>query len=356
MNILILTGQFGMGHCSAAKAIKEEWETKKPEDSVTVVDIFEYVAPRFSKVIYDGFNTMVCKYSKIYNSMNCLADCVEISPFKGIISRKIQSLLEKEQPDRMIVTVPVIAKYICSYKEMNHISIPLDVCITDICIHKDWLAPNAELYLVGAETVKESLIKKGISGDKIRVTGIPVRHCFHDGQTGKEMMYSSPRTPNVLVMGGGLGILRHSKQILAALNASEKVITTVITGTNRKLYRRLKRKYQNLQVVGYTEHVEQYMKEASLILSKPGGITMFEAIHMEVPMYVIRPYLIQEIQNAKYIEEEQFGKVIWKKEKDEVRMLFELLEDEETMGDIRQNMRKCKEQLQMVGFVNEIIR
>lgn len=340
-----------MGHCSAAKAIKEEWEIEKPQDCVTVVDIFEYLVPRFSKVMYDGFNTIVCKYSKIYNSMNYLADCFEMSPFKGIITRKIHSLLEKEQPDRLIVTVPVIAKYISSYKEKNHISIPLDVCITDIYIHKDWLAPNAELYLVGAESVKESLIKKGVSGDKIRVTGIPVRHCFQ-----QELTYSSPRTHNVLVMGGGLGILRHSKPVLEALNASEKINTTVITGTNRKLYRRLKRKYQNLQVVGYTEHVEQYMKEASLILSKPGGITMFEAIHMEVPMYVIRPYLIQEIQNAKYIEEEQLGRVIWKKEKDEVRMLFDLLEDEEAMHRIRQNMRKRKEQLQMVGFVNEINR
>ena len=53
MKILIFTGAFGMGHNSAAEAIKEEILKEKPDATVIIIDIIEYIFPRLSKLVYD---------------------------------------------------------------------------------------------------------------------------------------------------------------------------------------------------------------------------------------------------------------------------------------------------------------
>ena len=51
-----------------------------------------------------------------------------------------------------------------------------------------------------------------------------------------------------------------------------------------------------MRIIGYTNEVDKYMKEADLILTKSGGITTFEAIYSETPMYIVTPFLSQEGQ------------------------------------------------------------
>ena len=37
------------------------------------------------------------------------------------------------------------------------------------------------------------------------------------------------------------------------------------------------------------------MKRADLLVTKSGGITMFEALHTQTQLYIINPVLIQDI-------------------------------------------------------------
>ena len=51
----------------------------------------------------------------------------------------------------------------------------------------------------------------------------------------------------------------------------------------------------------YTNKINEYMRNADLIVSKSGGITLFEAIYSETPIYVVNPFLMQEVKNARFI-------------------------------------------------------
>jgi UDP-N-acetylglucosamine:LPS N-acetylglucosamine transferase len=93
-------------------------------------------------------------------------------------------------------------------------------------------------------------------------------------------------------------------------------ISHCIAGKNKKLYDELKEKYKNIEVLGYTEDISHYMRLSDVIISKPGGMTLFESIYCITPMFIIRPELMQEMYNARYIEEEGIGKVIWNHERD----------------------------------------
>ena len=65
MNILILTGKFGMGHLSAANALREQ--LGQDGHRAEVVDLFEYAAPELAQAMYWWFNVLVTYGGVFYN-------------------------------------------------------------------------------------------------------------------------------------------------------------------------------------------------------------------------------------------------------------------------------------------------
>lgn len=54
-------------------------------------------------------------------------------------------------------------------------------------------------------------------------------------------------------------------------------------------------RYEDVEVLGYTENISRYMRGADLVITKAGGITLFEILHSQVPLFVIHPFLEQEM-------------------------------------------------------------
>lgn len=151
-------------------------------------------------------------------------------------------------------------------------------------------------------------------------------------------------------MGGGLGLIPNINDFINNLINIKNIEITIIVGNNKKLYKKLKKKYRNIKILGFVNNVEEYMTSADLIISKAGGITTFEAIQSETPLYIIKPFLVQEKGNAKYIEEEQIGKVIWKKQKNQQDILINLINDKEKLNKMKLNMKNIKKEINNFKF------
>ncbi|NMA83217.1 MAG: hypothetical protein GX962_05065 [Epulopiscium sp.] len=67
VDILILTASFGVGHLSASLGIKEHISKINPSISIEVVDVFQRTMPRFSKIMYEGYDILVKRNQKLYN-------------------------------------------------------------------------------------------------------------------------------------------------------------------------------------------------------------------------------------------------------------------------------------------------
>ena len=350
MNVLILTGKFGMGHYSVSEAINEEIKSKCSDINVDIVDILEYLMPKTSKVIYSSFNVLVTKWSNLYNFINSNNEDYNIKTFNYLFENKIDKLFIEYKPDLVISTLPISSQYISKYKSIKKLNIPLFTFITDISSHSEWIYKNTDFYCVGDYSIKEDLIKKGIDEEKIFVTGIPVKQQFKNNTVSLH----KNRLKEVLIMGGGLGLIPFKEEVFESLNNERNIKTTIITGNNKKMYDYIKGKYKNIVVVGYTDTISEYMKKADLIISKSGGITLFEAIHSEVPIYVIEPFLVQEIKNAQYIEREKIGKVIWKKNFYIEKDIIELINNDVAVLEMKRNMKKIKEKLRQEEIINII--
>lgn len=341
MTVLILTGKFGMGHFSAAKAIQEKISLECPETQAIVIDFVEYLMPKFSKYSYMLFNFLVNHFANTYNLFASMVEKRKTAPFKRKVLYKIDQLILEYQPTLIISTLPICTQYISYYKKMRYSDIPLYTYITDISINNEWVNELNDFYFVGSNKTKKQLISKGVLESKIIVSGIPVLKKFNCKGIKKEK--------HILIMGGGLGIIPHAKSLLDNLDKETDVKVTVILGNNKKLYKKLYKRYKNIEVIGFTNDVNKYLKKASLIISKAGGITTFEAIAAETPMIVLKPFLLQERGNARFILENNLGIVINKND-NFLSVIKNLINNPKEIEDMKKSMREMKNNFHKVTY------
>ena len=132
-------------------------------------------------------------------------------------------------------------------------------------------------------------------------------------------------------------MLPHTEELLSALHKAEDVDVTIITGKNRSLYRSLSTAYPRFEIIGFNDRVADHMARADLLLTKAGGITTFEAIRSGTPLCLLRPFLIQEEENADMVRRSGFG-VVLEPDEDEARQVLTLLRDRNGLADMKQRM------------------
>lgn len=204
----------------------------------------------------------------------------------------------------------------------------------------EWITPQTDAYLAPTKEVKENLVRNGARPEQIFVTGIPVRQQFL-GEVPKR----DKEQKKILIMGGGLGIIPNLDQLMQMLHRMPGITATVITGKNRKAYEAFQGKYEDIEVLGYTENISKYMKEADLVITKAGGITLFELIHCQVPLFVIHPFLEQEVNNARYAQNMGIAKVIWNKNSNFLQILEEFLSDGRQWEQMAENISRAKDEI-----------
>lgn len=344
MNILILTGKFGMGHWSASQSLRQQLLEEEGDHRVDVVDFVEYALPGgASDAFYRFFSLLVTHGSGIYNTYYKMTENMESDarpPFEWRFLDKLEDLLADKRPDAIIATHPLCAQLVSRYKWETGSAIPLITCITDLTAHSEWITHYTDLYLVGTPDIIDGLEAKGVEREKIIAAGIPVKSEFK-----RTPHLRGGETRNLLIMGGGLGLLPKKERFYEELNALQGVETTIIVGRNEKLRERLAGKYAHITVVGYTDKVHAYMAHADLMLSKPGGITLFETISSELPILAWEPFLQQEIKNGRFMSRAGVGAIAAKEIEDCIEAIDSLIHNDGALAWMSGNMRRLKARL-----------
>ena len=333
VDILILTGKFGMGHWSASLSLQGQLEADG--HSVILKDFFDYALPELAPSMYRGFRFLVTRMGGVYNlyhrmTRNASGEIL----LAGLLERRLGELLDAVRPKLILSTHPVCSGVVSGYKGHTGNAIPLITCLTDVTSHSEWIHPGTDFYLAPSPEVRQALADKGVDPDRILAGGIPVRDRFDSAGRRQD----GPR--QLLIMGGGLGLMTRKDSFYGALNALEGVHTTILTGKNQRLYRRLAGKYENLEVVPFTDRVPEYMARAHLMLSKPGGITVFEAIAARLPMLAWEPFLEQERENADFLVRNGMARVAAKEEEACLAAIRETIYDERQLRSMERAMER----------------
>lgn len=357
MNILILTGKFGMGHWAASQSLRQQLLGRFPDAVVTVEDFPAYVMPNASGALYKIFHLAVTRGRFLFNTyykLTAQGHADARAPLEGLFLDKLAELLEQYRPDAVIATHPLCAQIVSRLKEEAvqkehcYLDLPLFTCITDVSSHPEWINRNTDCYLVPNREVRISLEEKGVLPSRICVTGIPVREEFRSLSRGSAGLKNGRQgSAELLVMGGGWGLLPLNEGFYETLDGIPGTHTTIITGCNEKLRRHLAGRYENIEVLGYVDRVWEYLEKSDMIVTKPGGITLFESIFAQVPIYSWRPTLCQERNNARWIVDKGIGWVAGAGQEECAKEIREILVDEKRLARAAARMNRVKQELEV---------
>ena len=368
MKVLILTAKFGMGHLSASNAIKEDILKFDKDTDVKVVDFYEYSMPVLSKYIYKGFNVLI-KYGKelykLYYSGND-KKTANIDLLTKKLAASCKNIVDEEKPDIIVSTFPMISKGVGHFKEKNNSKISLITCITDISSHYEWITENTDKYMVPCVEVRDELINKGIDSNKLLVYGIPVADKFRknfENLSRQKLITNNTKIVDMsayrnkkelLIMGGGLGVLPKSTDFYKKLDEQENLHTTIVAGENKSLYNMINGKYDNITVLGYTDKVDKLMEKADCVVTKPGGITMFEAIYSLTPIISFSTDLPNELHNIDFIKENNFGIALTESAEKSVDTIVDFMNNSSSINRMKDSMKNFVSALENGYFRNYI--
>lgn len=311
--ILILTASFGGGHNKAANNLMNK--LKEHKHDVMVVDMLKETSEFMDSIFIDGYLKMINKTPDLYgllyktsNNFNPLSTpSFFTKPFNSFLSNKLIPTIEDFKPDIIIGThifAIGIIDYIKSKKIFDGKFISI---ITDFITHKMYFSNAVDFYIVASEFTKEKMVLNGIKKEKIFTYGIPIDDEFKNKKFDKKDGF------NILTMFGALGMDDFSDYIIPILDISQDIKLTMVCGKNEELKEKLESKFslfieqKRLEIIGYTNEINRLMEEHQLLISKPGGLTVTEAIIKKIPLII--PFYIpgQEQENLEFIIEEEIG-------------------------------------------------
>jgi len=161
---------------------------------------------------------------------------------------------------------------------------------------------------VAAEETKARLAARGAVGKNIVATGIPIAAKFSakpDVKAVRKNYGLRDDLPVLLVLSGGFG-MGPVAEILTELDKVPGLFqTVVVTGRNDALRRELavQNRHHPTHVLGFSTNMHELMAVASLIITKPGGLTSSEALAMGKPLFILNPIPGQEAANSDFLLE-----------------------------------------------------
>lgn len=320
--VMFLSADAGTGHTMAARALQLSLGRIDPAVNCEIVNSYKFLNLLLEKVIKDGYLHLIRILPKVYgylyerkNKKQAIRGMKDW--LNGVSARRLKDMIDEKKPDLIVCTHAFPCGVLSVIKQKYGLTQKILGVITDYVVSPFWIYPETDMYMVAADDLKDSFIARGVESDRVMTTGIPIDPVFlHNGDKYelRNKLGLDNDLPLLMIMGGGLGlspvpgILRTLKKISAPFQA------VIMMGTNVKLKKkiddailRFQDKFKRIKTVGYVDNVHEYMKASDLLVTKPGGMTVAEAVAVGLPMIITSPIPGQETRNTRYLLKKGVG-------------------------------------------------
>ncbi len=320
MKVLILSVTAGYGHHATAKAVSEMLAQKGAE--VETVDIYKYINRVVQQTIDKGYLLTSKRTPELYRVCYGLAEnhgqgyfnmskLNIINIVNALGSTKFAHVINDFAPDAIVCTHVFAAQLMNEMKKRGKVLAPVVGIVTDYTIHPFWEdVPFVEYIVTASDLLTHLAVKRGISRQRILPIGIPIHPKFNREITREqaaEQLGIDPARPTVLMMGGSMGY-SNSKKLIAQLGTVDLPFQLLaVCGNNQKQYRQLLGLQPKmpgnctLYPYGFVDNVEVMMSAADCIVTKPGGLTVSEALAKNLPMILVDPIPGHEERNVEFL-------------------------------------------------------
>lgn len=307
--ILILTLSFGAGHVRAAESVRAELCKQLPEVDLLMVDALKNCSLTFRAFYVWSYWSIIRYAPSLWNwFFNARKNRRDEQTAPGWLWRigckKVFEKLQTFRPDIIVACEVGACEIAVIARRENLTRAKIINVITDFEAEPIWVKPEISSFSVPSKEVAKQLQEWGAHADQIKICGIPINESFskrHDAEKVKQQFGLDPRHI-VLLMGGGMGPTRMDIVVARLLEKGENLNIVALTGKDERMRQELKKlrdsKTVSLRAAGWTDQVPALMQAATILVTKPGGVTLSEAAACGLPMVFFDAIPGPELSNA----------------------------------------------------------
>ncbi len=299
--VLILGVSVGSGHMRAAEAVARALSRESSHLDVRIEDLLDH-GDRLYRFVYR--NTYLFLARRLPEVLDRLYDWTDRMPswlsrilpwMDRLVFRGFLSSLGQDSPDLILCTHFLPLEILSPLRRNDRLPAPLWGVVTDIHPHGIWIWPGVDEYIVCSPKARERI--QGDTPDAaVRDWGIPVLPEFSRGEKREDLLekLQLPDRKTVLVLSGGEGV-EDLPSLLESFRKGKTPVTLVaIAGKNRSLLKRCRNWASaygsdtlGVKALEYVHNMHEWMAVADVIVSKPGGLTLFEALASGKPLALL---------------------------------------------------------------------
>jgi processive 1,2-diacylglycerol beta-glucosyltransferase len=359
--IVILTSIGGHGHISATEALEDylsldfEVQSIQPlRDVFHPLDFIHKLSSKryFSEDLYNYF--LVNDQKWLIPLMKWLGEKSFNNNKKRMVSLLFEYLAPLK-PDLIISVMPMINGITLDVAQQ--LKIPLWVIPTDLDAENFVFQiknPSYNKFFLNLaydnKLIRQTFESALIPESQITYAGFPIRDQFLKQYNNIEIKnkYELPHDkPIVMMLMGGLGskeIVSYAK-MLAHINTPVHLM--IMIGKSEPLRSAIAdinfSKKVSISVIGYTKNIAQLMAVSDILFTKSGGLTVNEALYMNIPMLIeaTSKSLSWELLTRHFVEINKFGLIV-KKKRELVPALEKMLRNKEDLIEYKNNIHNLK--------------
>lgn len=230
-------------------------------------------------------------------------------PLAGRNLGNIKKQIDDFQPDMVIATQTSASAPMAYMKQHGMFNGKFVIAFSDYHFHPYWYYKEADLYLVNIVEQANELKKFGVKDEQIVVCGITLKpHVASDPVAVKQKLGLTDKKV-ILMSSGSLGIGFSEKTMLNFAKElsllDEQYHLVVVCGKNQEMKMNLMEQVDRLKlpitVLGFYEPMSELYSITEVFLTKPGGLTVAEALRDDVQMLITHFLPGQEELNYKYL-------------------------------------------------------
>ncbi|MGQ9732582.1 MAG: MGDG synthase family glycosyltransferase [Candidatus Zipacnadales bacterium] len=301
--VTILTSSYGGGHLSVAHTLAAAVKAACPLCEVEIIDFFKsFVSPLANRLISYAYTQSVRNAPYLYGGLYALAQWIgnraSLQAVLNCVGRgPLLTYLRQRRPHVIVSTYPTPGAVVSTLRLRGLIDTPTLTILTDFAPHSQWVSPGTDLYIVATEELAWSLVDLGVPAARIRATGIPTRQELVPRQ-------EPSHNGSVLITVGAQGMLRRAPALCQAI-IQEAPHIVVICGHDFRLQRWLTGAVEawgkRVEVYGFVTDMHCHYTRAALLVGKPGGLTVAEALAVGLPMVVYGEIPGHEHENRRFL-------------------------------------------------------
>jgi processive 1,2-diacylglycerol beta-glucosyltransferase len=302
MKLLIISSPGGAGHVQVANALTTKAADYSTIAAVRHINIASFLPHTTNTLLFDSYNWSAqffplwwrAVYTLTNNSFGtwCYKHLAQI--LRYIHKQKLQKLdqfIETFQPDWILCTHPV-QRFFLTHSDTRHIG----MVFTDYDAHTAWIQDSRDTLFVPTKDILIQTLRKGAQQTQCVISGIPVHPVFFEEKNTQTLQHNyniDITKKTVLILTGGHGLYNPTTYIKTLNTSNQPLNIIVIAGKNTYLQKKLQyltvEKKHSYQIIGWTDSIDEYMRTANHIITKPGGVTISECLVLQKPMILVSP-------------------------------------------------------------------